>query len=331
MPYKVAVLMGGSSFERDFSLASGRNVLRALESAGHEVLPLDTTVSLVDILRREQPDVAYIALHGKHGEDSTIQSLLEFLDIPYVGSPSDVCRFTWNKSTLPFVVASHREAGTQGYASWPEAICLPSVAFKDLGAAAALDLVEKRVEGGFPLAVKPASGGSAMGITKVERFEELAPAILDALSFDDEVLIESWVQGVELAVCVVGTGDDAKVLPAIEICPKSEFFSTEVRLDADLVDYYSPPRHASLSADEKEAIRIIEIIEQAALEVHRSHNCRDLSRVDLIWDGQKPRVLEINVSPGMTEQSLFPMACKTAGIEFAEFLESLLEVAIKRS
>lgn len=330
MPYKVAVLMGGSSFERDFSLASGRNVLRTLESKGHEVLPLDTTVSLVDILRKEQPDVAYIALHGKHGEDSTIQSLLEFLNIPYVGSTSAVCRFTWNKSILPFVITSHRAAGAPEYASWPDGICLPAIAFKDLGAAAALDLVQKRIEGGFPLAVKPASGGSAMGITKVEDYEGLAPAILEALSFDDEVLIESWVQGVELAVCVVGTGEEAKALPAIEICPKDGFFSTKVRLESDRVDYYSPPRRTSLSTDDTEVDRILERIEQAALEVHRSHNCRDLSRVDLIWDGQEPRVLEVNVSPGMTEQSLFPMACNAAGIEFAELLEELLEVAVKR-
>jgi D-alanine-D-alanine ligase len=331
MPYKVAVLMGGSSFEREFSLASGRHVLRALEAAGHQVLPLDTTALLVDILRREQPDVAYIALHGKHGEDSTIQSLLEFLDIPYVGSTSDVCRFTWNKSILPYVVTSHRLPGAPEYASWPQSICLPAVAFKDLGAAAALDLVEKRIESGYPLAVKPASGGSAMGITKVENFEGLAPALLDALSFDDEVLIESWVEGVELAVCVVGAGDDARVLPPIEICPKTGFFNTEVRLDSDLVDYYAPPRPASLSSDAAEAARIQLLVEQAALEVHRGHGCRDLSRVDLIWDGEKPRILEINVSPGMTEHSLFPMACKAAGIDFGEFLEGLLEVAIKRS
>jgi D-alanine-D-alanine ligase len=321
--------MGGSSFEREFSLASGRHVLRTLEAAGHEVLPLDTTSSLVEILREQKPDVVYIALHGKYGEDGTIQSLLEFLNIPYVGSSSNACRISWSKHALSYVLAAHREDGT-GPAAWPQGISLPAVAFKDLGAAGALDLVTARVTTGFPLAVKPSKGGSAMGISKVEGPEGLAPALLDALSFDDAVLIEEWVTGVELAVCIVGTGKDANVLPPIEICSKTGYFNTEVRLAPDLVDYYAPVRPASLSQDASEAARIRALVEAAALEVHRSHGCRDFSRVDLIWDGQQAKVLEVNVSPGMTEQSLFPMACKAAGIPFQEFLLGLLETALAR-
>jgi D-alanine-D-alanine ligase len=333
MGYKVAVLMGGSSFERDFSLASGQYVLRALEREGHSALPLDTSAALVDILRAEKPDVAFIALHGGHGEDGTIQSLLEYLAIPFVGSPSCVCRTTWNKSMLPHMVMSHRggtnSGETNGPASWPHSVCLSAVSFKNLGTAGALDLLEERLPSGYPFAVLPASGGSAMGINRVECFDELAPAILDALSFDDEVLIEEWVSGVELAVSIVGTGEAAIALPPVEIHPHTGFFSTEPRLDPDLVDYYAPVRPASLAADEAEAARIRSLIEEAALEVHRSFGCRDLSRVDLFWDGTSVKVLEINVSPGMSKLSLLPMASKAAGIPFGTLLNNLLDAAVK--
>jgi D-alanine-D-alanine ligase len=328
MAYKIAVLMGGNSFERDFSLASGKYVLHALEREGHTVLPLDTSTSLVSILRTEKPDIAFIALHGGHGEDGTIQSLLEYLAIPFVGSPSCVCRTTWNKSMLPHIVTAHRD-GASGPSSWPRSACLSAVSFKDLGAASALDLLHERIPSGYPFAVLPASGGSAMGINRVDSFDELAPAILDALSFDDEVLIEEWVRGTELAVSIVGTGDEARALPPVEICPHVAFFSTEARLDPDLVDYYAPVRPSSLADDEAESARVRALIESAALEVHRSFGCRDLSRVDLFWDGSQVKVLEVNVSPGMSEFSLFPLAGKAAGIPFGTLLNTLLDTALK--
>ena len=330
MAYRIAVLMGGSSFERDFSLSSGKYVLKTLEQEGHTVLPLDTSSSLVEVLREERPDVAFIALHGGHGEDGTVQALLEYLAIPFVGSPSRVCRTTWNKSILPFMVISRRNF-QEGPSSWPRSVCLSAASFKDLGAATALDLITERIPSGYPYAVRPACGGSAMGISKVDRFDQLACAILDALSFDDEVLIEEWISGVELAVSVIGGGDDAYTLPPVEICPRNGFFNTEVRLNADQVSYYAPVRPTSLSADEQEAARIRALIEEAALEVHHAFGCRDLSRVDLYWDGAQVKVLEINVSPGMAEHSLLPMACQAANIHFGTLLNNLLDRAVNRS
>lgn len=206
MGLKVAVLMGGSSFEREFSLASGKQVCAALEEAGHKAVPLDTTADLVPTLRSERPDVAYVALHGKHGEDGTIQSLLEFLDIPFVGSPASVCRSTWNKDSLHTTMETYRAmTGDAPVASWPQGICIARDAFKDMGAATALDLVKDRVIGGFPVAVKPAHGGSALGVHRVDCQDDLGEAILDALSFDEHVVIEQWVEGVEMAVSVLGT------------------------------------------------------------------------------------------------------------------------------
>lgn len=325
MGLKVAVLMGGSSFEREISLESGKNVCAALEEAGHRVVPLDTTCSLVPTLRSEKPDVAYIALHGKHGEDGTMQSLLEFLDIPFVGSQAYVCRSTWNKDSLHSTMATYRAiTGEAPIASWPQGICIARDAFKDMGAATALDLVEDRVIGGYPVAVKPAHGGSALGVHRVDKVEDLGEAILDALSFDEHVVIEQWVEGVELAVSVLGSGWDAYALPPVEIVPKRGLFDTEARINPDLVDYFAPVRMESLSHDEAEAQAIRAEIERAALEVYRAYGLRDMARIDLIWDGAQARVMETNVSPGMTALSLFPQACKAAGLTLSGVLDRLV-------
>ena len=248
MGLKVAVLMGGSSFEREFSLASGKQVCAALEEAGHKAVPLDTTADLVPTLRSERPDVAYVALHGKHGEDGTIQSLLEFLDIPFVGSPASVCRSTWNKDSLHTTMETYRAmTGDAPVASWPQGICIARDAFKDMGAATALDLVKDRVIGGFPVAVKPAHGGSALGVHRVDCQDDLGEAILDALSFDEHVVIEQWVEGVEMAVSVLGTGWDAYALPPVEIVAKQGLYDTAARMDVNAVDYFAPVRPSALS------------------------------------------------------------------------------------
>ena len=322
---KVAVLMGGSSFEREFSLASGKQVCEALEEAGHKVVPLDTTSDLVPTLRSERPDVAYSALHGKHGEDGTIQSLLEFLGIPFVGSSASVCRSTWNKDSLHTTMAAYRAmTGDAPIASWPQGISIARDAFKDMGAATALDLVEDRVIGGYPVAVKPAHGGSALGVHRVDRVEDLGEAILDALSFDEHVVIEQWIEGVEMAVSILGDGWDAHALPPVEIVPKSGLYDTAARLDADAVEYYTPVRLESLSPDEAQAQAIRAEIERAALEVYRAYDLHDLGRIDVIWDGAQARVIETNVSPGMTELSLFPAACAAAGLSLSGVLDRLV-------
>lgn len=322
---KVAVLMGGSSFEREFSLASGKQVCAALEEAGHKVVPLDTTSELVPTLRSERPDVCYSALHGKHGEDGTIQSLLEFLDIPFVGSSAAVCRKTWNKAFLPSVVEGYRATQTVSEAaSWPHGICIARDAFKDMGAATALDMVAERIPGGFPLAVKPACGGSAMGVHKVEELSDLGEAILDALSYDAEVLIEQWVDGVELAISVLGEGSAAHALPPVEIVPLNGLYTTEARMSTNGVEFFTPVRDASLSNDESEAQAIRAEIERAALEVYHAYGVRDLGRVDLVWDGAQARILEVDVSPGMTELSLFPAACVAAGLSLPAVFDTLV-------
>lgn len=322
---KIAVLMGGSSFEREFSLASGKRVCAALEEAGHKVVPLDTTKDLVPTLRSERPQVAYSALHGKHGEDGTIQSLLEFLDIPFVGAGAAVCRDTWNKATLPAVMESYRAANNGDLtAAWPRSICIARDAFKDMGAATALDLVAERIPGGYPVCVKPACGGSAMGVHKVDSQADLGKAILDALTFDKEVIIQEWIEGVELAVSILGSGWDAHALPPVEIVAKQGLYDTEARLTDGAVDFYTPVRLESLSSKEDEAQAIRAEIERAALEVYRAYGVHDLGRVDMIWDGAQARILEIDVSPGMTERSLFPAACEASGLTLPAVFNQLV-------
>jgi len=332
MGLKVAVLMGGSSFERKFSLESGKRVCDALEEAGHKVIPLDTVPDLVPTLRSEKPDVVYNALHGKHGEDGTIQSLLEFLGIPFVGSPASVCHRAYNKDALHSSVQKYRDiTGDAGVVSWPQGVFIARDAFKDMGAAMALDLVPERVAGGFPVVVKPAHGGSALGVHKVHDQEHLGEAVLDALSYDDAVNIEQWVEGVELSVAILGTGWDAHALPPVEIVAREGFFDAEARMHEDRVEFFCPVRMASLAADESDAQAIRAEIERAALEVYRSYGVRDLGRVDMIWDGSQARCFELDVSPGMTDHSLFPVACRAAGLTLTGVVDALVTAAEGRT
>ena len=325
---KVAVLMGGKSFEREFSLDSGKNVCKALEEAGHRVVTLDTNEDLVPTLRSENPDVVYNSLHGRHGEDGTIQSLLEFLDIPFIGSPASVCHRSWNKDALHSSLIKYRQVSGEydGQASWPSGFYIARDAFESMGAATALDLVQERVPGGYPVCVKPAHGGSALGIHKVESQDELGKAILDALSYDDAVNIESWIEGVELSVSIIGNGDSAYTLPALEIVPKRTFFDTESRLNHEFVDFYCPARLESLHPSKDEAHAISAEIERAALEVYRAYNVVDLGRIDMIWDGGSARCFEVDVSPGMSSSSLFPVAVKAAGLTLSEVLDDLVKL-----
>lgn len=328
MSQKVAVLMGGTSHERAVSLASGKVICHALEQAGYEVLPLDTTEELVNVLREERPDCVYIALHGKHGEDGTIQSVLDLLDIPYVGAQADVARNTWNKAALKPTVEAFRN-GEEGAAHFPPHVRLNADAFSAMGAACAVDLIADKV-GGYPVCVKPVRQGSALGMSKVENQEELCKAILNAFCYDDAVLIESWIDGVELAVSILGTGRDAYCLPAVEIVPRNGLYDNEARSDINAVDFFAPVRLESLAPNREDAEAILAEIERAALEVHEAFGVRDLSRVDLIWDGGCAQVLECDISPGMTDLSLFPMAVRAAGEDLPEVLRALVEQAIER-
>ncbi len=312
MKEKIAVLMGGRSLEREVSLRSGQRVADALTDSGYRVLPLDVTSELVPTLRSERPDAAYIALHGKYGEDGTIQEVLEFLGIPYTGPGVVASALAWDKSVS-------KRLFSENSIPTPAWVTFTADAFKEMGAATALDLVPDAV-GGFPLVVKPAEQGSALGLTRVTAAEELAEALLGALSFGPSAIVERWIDGIELAVSVLDLGDGPQVLPPVEMVAKSGLFDFSAMYTPGETDYYVPAR---LTPEVESEVR------RLAMEVHTLLGCRHVSRVDMVVaaDGT-PYVLECNTSPGMTETSLLPMAADAVGIGFQELVEKLARMAL---
>jgi D-alanine-D-alanine ligase len=312
---KIAVLMGGRSLEREVSLRSGERVFRALQELGYRALALDVTPELVDTLRREKPDAVYIALHGKFGEDGTVQEALEFLGIPYTGPGVVACELSWDKSLSKRLFA---EAGIPT----PEWVTFTADAFKEMGAATALDLVPDAV-GGFPAVVKPTKQGSALGLTRVDGADALPEALLNALSFGDAAIVERWVEGCELAVSVLDGPDGPEVLPPVEMVAKSGLFDFTAMYTRGETEYFCPAR---LTDD------VMAEVVRLAARCHTILGCRDVSRVDMVVDDAgRPFVLEVNTSPGMTETSLLPMAAEAAGIDFSRLVDRLARSAHARA
>jgi D-alanine-D-alanine ligase len=312
---KIAVLMGGTSLEREVSLKSGERVTEALRRTGYRVLPLDVTPDLVATLRSEKPDAVYVALHGKFGEDGTVQELLEFLDIPYTGPGVLASALSWDKAISKRIFAAN-DVRTPPWAT------LTADAFKQMGAATALDLVSEAV-GEFPVVVKPAEQGSALGLARVEEAAGLAEALLDALSYGDKALVEQWIVGAELAVSVLGGPDDPQLLPPVEIEAKSGLFDFSAMYTPGETDYFVPARLDDATSAE---------VERLALAVHRLLGCRDVCRVDMVvTEGGEVYVLECNTSPGMTDTSLLPMAAEAAGLSFDDLVDRLTKAALARA
>ncbi|OFW59345.1 MAG: hypothetical protein A2W01_00945 [Candidatus Solincola sediminis] len=310
---RIGVLMGGRSLERDISLRSGRRVCNALSELGYDVLELDVDESFVPTLKSEHPDLVYIALHGKFGEDGTVQELLEILDIPYTG-PGVFA------STMGFNKALSKEIFLHEGISTPPFFVLSEATFQEMGAVHALSAVAEKL--GFPLVVKPAAQGSALGVNFATSLETLPLAVQSALHYDERVLLEKFVNGTEVAASILGN-DQLEALPLVETVPRSEFFDFEARYTPGLTEYYCPAR-----LDDGTTKAAIDI----ALRTHVALGCLNVSRVDIIIDGDGvPQVLELNISPGMTETSLLPMAAEAAGLDFKELVKKLVSLALEKS
>ncbi len=304
---KVAVLKGGRSLERQVSLRSGARVGDALAAESHEVVPLDAGHDLVSRLKDERPDVAFVALHGADGEDGTVQELLEILGIPYTGPGVSSCRRSTDKAEAKQAL---RDAGIPT----PDWVSFSQTAFSELGAADALEEIEDRL--GFPLVVKPARGGSALGVRFAAARDDVPQAIVSALSYDSRVLLERHVSGRELSVGML----DGQALPAVEVRPRDEDrYSYEARYEIGRTDFICP---AELGADET-------AVEEAAIATWRALDCAGFVRVDLMLGEDGPEVLEVNAVPGLTDTSLFPMAAEAAGIGFEELCGRIVESASK--
>ncbi len=312
---RTVVIAGGLSYEREVSLRSGRRVADALRGLGVETTLLDVDADLVHHLADLRPDAAFLALHGPSGEDGSLRAVLDLVGVPYVGSGPDACRLAWDKPSAKSLV---RAAGL----TTPDWVALPKSTFRELGADAVLPQILARL--GLPLMVKPASGGSSLGAERVASEDDLPGCLVSSFAYGDTVLIEPFVEGVEIAVTVLH--DDSpgpSALPAVEITPSSGIFDYPSRYTPGTTTYHCPARLADGVRADAEA---------AAVRAHVALGLRDISRFDAIVtpDGAV-NFLEINAAPGMTETSMTPMAIAAAGRTLGQTCRSLLTVAANRS
>ena len=309
---RVAVLKGGRSLERQVSLNSGARVEESLSRLGHEVIEVDVGHDLVDRLSSDKPDLAFVVLHGRDGEDGTVQELLEVLAIPYTGSRVSACIRASDK-----VLAKHamRDAGIPT----PDFFAFSETAFRNLGAAQALPAMSSRLS--FPIVVKPASQGSALGIKFARTAADVPTALIAAFSYDKKVLLERYVAGRELAVSILEQDGEPRVLPIVEAVPEQEsFYDFESRYEIGRTRFICP---AELDAD------VAGRVQELALQAFELLGCSVFARVDLMLDTEtsEPFVLEVNPIPGLTETSLLPQAADAAGIGFDDLIARIIASA----
>jgi D-alanine-D-alanine ligase len=307
---KVAVLKGGKSLERNVSLRSGARVEDALARLGHDAVALDVGTDLVERLLADEPEVAFVALHGRGGEDGTAQELLEILGIPFTGPGIAACALCTDKALAKHAL---QEAGVPT----PAWFAFNQTAFRELGAGDALGGLEERL--GFPLVIKPSRGGSALGVKFAAEPSEVPAALVAAFSYDDRVLLERFVDGRELAVSVIG----AEALPVVEAIPAGgDRYDFEARYEIGRTRFVCP---AEITEPESSAVT------EAALGAYRALGCSGFTRVDLILGSDGPQVLEVNAIPGLTDTSLLPQAAEAAGLSFEDLVGRILELALEPS
>jgi D-alanine-D-alanine ligase len=309
---RIAVLKGGRSLERQVSLKSGARVEDALERLGHHVVAIDVGADLVDQLIAERPELAFVALHGRDGEDGTVQELLEVMGIPHTGSGVSACIRAADK-----VLAKH--AMRDVAIPTPDFHAFSETAFRELGAAQALPAVEDRLQ--FPIVVKPAGQGSALGIKFARTPADVPSALVAAFSYDRKVLLERYVAGRDLAVSIIDEGGTPRALPIVEAVPEQEdFYDFESRYEIGRTRFVCPAE-----LDEPIAARAASV----ALDVYALLGCSGFARVDLMLEAESDElyVLEADAIPGLTETSLLPQAADAAGIGFDELIGRIVAAA----
>ncbi|SEJ57837.1 D-alanine--D-alanine ligase family protein [Demequina mangrovi] len=306
------ILAGGLSHERDVSIRSGRRVMEALRTTVDKVTMVDVDTELIPTLRHGDIDVVWPLVHGATGEDGSLQALLELVGVPFVGTASPSARVAWNKAVSKAVMA-------RSGISTPDHVTLPQSLFREVGAEQVLDTVVARF--GLPVVVKPVRGGSALGVSIVHDRGDLARAMVHCFAYGDTALVEKHIPGTEVAMSVLGTGDDARVLPAVETVTDGAY-DYDARYNPGRVEYFAPARLTESQAAEAAT---------TALAVHRSMDLRDLSRIDLILDETGvAQVIDINITPGMTETSLFPQAAEAAGLDLGRVYREVVDTAAAR-
>jgi len=303
-PFKdkmVGVLMGGLSKEREVSLKSGAAVLDALILRGYDAVPIDVGPDIVQQLKEKAIEVAFLALHGRYGEDGCIQGLLEILKIPYTGSSVMTSALAMDKHLT-------KDIARQEGLSTPDSIFFD--AFLEN-----IDPFLQKFNLSFPVVVKPSREGSTIGIAKVENFAELKPAILAAAQLDSRVLIEAFVQGREVTVPIL----HQEALPVLEVVPKNGFYDYQSKYTPGATTYLCP---AELPEEWTRRVQ------EDAKRIYRRLGCEGVARADFIFDSAGvPYFLEINTLPGMTGTSLVPKSAAVAGMNFGELVEKILDSA----
>ena len=311
---KITVIYGGLSSEKEVSKRSGECVSKALAEKGYAIQKIEYTdhKQLIKELLADKPEFVYIALHGKYGEDGRIQSLLEILDIPYVGSGVLASALAMNKSLSKkhFAIAGIRVA--------QEIVVRPKEIMQDMDRL--LNSIERRFI--FPVVIKPNQEGSTIGLTIANDRQGLIQGLQLAVQYDSEVLIEEYIKGTEVTVAVLGTGDDIIALPVIEIVPKNAYYDYESKYALGGSEHIIPARLPKATA---------ELLQQWAIRAHNAIGCETYSRVDFIVPSdEEPVVLEINTLPGMTDTSLFPDAAKSIGLSYGDMLDKVIRTAQKK-
>jgi D-alanine-D-alanine ligase len=297
---RVGVLLGGRSGEREISLMSGNGVLEALLSKGVDAHSFDPGLRCPTELAKEKFDRVFISLHGRYGEDGTIQGLLELLNLPYTGS-----------GVLASALSIDKIATKQIWLS--NGLSTPD--FEELSASSNWSAVAKKL--GLPLIVKPAHEGSSLGLTKVKTVEELPAAYQLAAGLDKKVIAETCIVGDELTCPLVGQGNTAEALPVIKIIPPQANYDFHNKYFSDETQYLCP---TGLAPEVNAAVQAL------ALAAYKALGCRTWGRADVMLEEKtgKPYLLEMNTSPGMTSHSLVPMAAKAAGVGYADLVLWLL-------
>lgn len=298
---RIGVLLGGISAEREVSLRSGEAIVQALRSRGHEVIPMVVDREIDRTLRATPVDVAFLALHGRYGEDGCIQGLLEWMGIPYTGSSVLASALAMDKLKSKELFRLHNVATPPYY---------------DLtGRPTDAELEERHGSFGFPVMVKPRREGSSFGVSRANDMAELRAAVDAALRFDDGVLVERYVKGREVHVGIVG----GRVLGAIEVVPRRPFFDYQAKYQKGMSETYFPARLAPTRYQ-----GVLRLAERA----HQSLGCQGATRVNLlVTESENEFVLEVNTIPGMTPTSLLPKIAAGAGIDFASLCDEILRGA----
>jgi D-alanine-D-alanine ligase len=308
-PGKTAVLMGGTSAEREVSLMSGAGVLKALRDSGIDAHAFDPSERPLQALKDEGFESAFIALHGRGGEDGTLQGALEWLGIAYTGSGVKASAIAMDKIATKQIWLQ-QGLPTPTYASIPSDLN-PQARDKALQA-----LPEKL---GLPFIMKPPHEGSTIGFSKISTLEQMPSAFALAASLDSEVLAEAFIDGKELTVTILGGGNvQSKALPIIEICAPEGNYDFQNKYYTDVTRYICP----AVLSDE-----LTDKISKLAVKAFDALGCEGWGRVDFMLKGDEPFLLEVNTSPGMTSHSLVPMAAKAVGISYEALCVAVLSTA----